>query len=882
VKLLSLKLEDFRCFERCALDLNLDGLIGVVGPNGAGKSTLFGAVEWAFFGSQRGPAALAAVRDGASNCRVELEFALGDHQYRLWRTRNNAELRLIDSDVVLSTGTTATSAAVAATLGMSRDAFLSTFYARQREVQALDARGDPGRRRAQLERLLGIERLRRACELARAQAQEQRLLVRALDEQQTDVEEALRELREREDEARQKAPAVDAAREALARAQADREQARTALAELRTRAETGHGCQAKAALAQAGAEQAAEHARRAEEELGRAKTARARVEELAPVAARHAELAARERELELARQTHERASRLRKQWHAAQAAAATAADELAAVPDQAPVLRELNERAETLRGEIERATTDLLAMLDEQAALEHEERIVSEQLGVAQRVEEIDQALLALPGLAENAEQAANAVIRLHAAKAELKRRLDDEREHLAAVRRDGADAACPRCKRAYGDEYGTILERLTAEVGALTEQAASVERELGAAEQARRAAESELNALRGRESERASLNAVASAEDLAHQLATSRARRAEGARRRAELEAQRGEQQRQLDELMSSLALLREQEAERQARLQRLSESQAHAHFLDEQLATVASDGYQAETHSQVRQLLAQAEEAERESAALSALVEQLTVLERRQDRAAARAAETTAEAARLAAEAAEAAVAPEAVEAAEERDRNSEAASQAALEALHAAEQAAIREDAAVQAAREKLAQAHEQTRRLKAQRRELRYRDAVQAALEDYRADASHRALPSLEQETASLLAALTRGRYSDVRLSDSYSLELRDGGQSHALRRFSGGEQDIANLALRLALSRALARQRGIETGFVILDEILGSQDVDRRAAIMGELRELLRDFRQVFVVSHFDDIADECDLNIKVSSSGGIAEALLHR
>lgn len=882
MKLLSLQLENFRCFEHCALDLNVDGLIGVVGANGAGKSTLFGAVEWAFYGSQRGPGALPAVRDGAKSCRVELEFALGDHQYRLWRTQNRAELRLLDTDVVLATGTTATSAAVAATLGMSRDAFLSTFYARQREVQALDVRGDPGRRRAQLERLLGIERLRHACELARAQTQEQRLLVRALEEQQADLEEALRELREREDEAREKAPAVEAAREALAQAQAHREQARSALADLRARADSGRASQAKAALAQAAAEQTAQEAVRAQEELARAQQATARLETLAPVVSRRAELSARERELELARQAHQRASSLREQWQAAQTAAATAADELATIPDESATLSELSEREDTLRGELEHATSELLSVIDELAAVEQQERTASEQLAIAQRAEELDQALIALPGLTQTAEEAAAALIRLQAAKADLSRRFAEERDHLAAVQRDGADAECPRCKRAYGDDYATILERLAAEVDALTSQAARVEQEITTAERIRREADSQLTTLRARESERAALTAVGAASQLARQLEQLRARRDERADRRTILEAQRSVLQPQLDELAGSLAALREREAERQARAQRLSDAHTQARFLDEQLTSIGSDGYRPEAHSEVRQQLAEAEEAARESATLSTLAERLPVLERRHERASAQAAETTVEAARLAAEAAELTIDPDAVAAAAEQDREAEAASQAALEALHAAEQDAIREDAAVQAAREKLAHAQEEARRLKAQRRELRYRDAVQAALEDYRADASRRALPSLEQETASLLAALTRGRYSDVRLSDSYSLELRDGNQPYTLRRFSGGEQDIANLALRLALSRALARQRGIETGFVILDEVLGSQDADRRTAIMSELRELLREFRQVFVVSHFDDIADDCDLHIKVTRSGDTAAAALHR
>ena len=105
---------------------------------------------------------------------------------------------------------------------------------------------------------------------------------------------------------------------------------------------------------------------------------------------------------------------------------------------------------------------------------------------------------------------------------------------------------------------------------------------------------------------------------------------------------------------------------------------------------------------------------------------------------------------------------------------------------------------------------------------------------------------------------------------MRLTDSYQLEIVDGGQVHPLRRFSGGEQDLAGLCLRLALSRTLARQRGAETGFVLLDEVFGSQDLDRRRALLEQLHAFAdAEFRQVFVISHTHDVVEHCDLTIDV-------------
>ena len=48
--------------------------------------------------------------------------------------------------------------------------------------------------------------------------------------------------------------------------------------------------------------------------------------------------------------------------------------------------------------------------------------------------------------------------------------------------------------------------------------------------------------------------------------------------------------------------------------------------------------------------------------------------------------------------------------------------------------------------------------------------------------------------------------------------------------------SGGEEDIANLALRLAISQMIAERAGQPLSLLVLDEIFGSLDEDRRHAV----------------------------------------------
>jgi exonuclease SbcC len=122
-------------------------------------------------------------------------------------------------------------------------------------------------------------------------------------------------------------------------------------------------------------------------------------------------------------------------------------------------------------------------------------------------------------------------------------------------------------------------------------------------------------------------------------------------------------------------------------------------------------------------------------------------------------------------------------------------------------------------------------------------------------------------------------VTGSTYPLIRLTENYLLEVADGDRFHPLKRFSGGEQDLAALCLRLALSRTLARQRGAEHGFIILDEVFGSQDLERRELLMEQLRELADgEFQQIFVISHTDDIREHCRLHVNVYRDDGVSVA----
>ena len=84
-----------------------------------------------------------------------------------------------------------------------------------------------------------------------------------------------------------------------------------------------------------------------------------------------------------------------------------------------------------------------------------------------------------------------------------------------------------------------------------------------------------------------------------------------------------------------------------------------------------------------------------------------------------------------------------------------------------------------------------------------------------------------------------------------------------------RVISGGEEDIANLALRLAISQMIAERAGQPLSLLILDEIFGSLDEEHRAAVVELLRSLADRFPQVILITHIDSVRDGFDRIVRV-------------
>jgi DNA repair protein SbcC/Rad50 len=171
------------------------------------------------------------------------------------------------------------------------------------------------------------------------------------------------------------------------------------------------------------------------------------------------------------------------------------------------------------------------------------------------------------------------------------------------------------------------------------------------------------------------------------------------------------------------------------------------------------------------------------------------------------------------------------------------------------------------AVRAAARRRAERTEREREAKVAATDLALHQELDRALSDLRTELNATLRPDLSELASGFLRDLTNGRYTDLELDEDYGTTLLDDGDPKAV--ISGGEEDVANLALRLAISQMIAERAGQPLSLLVLDEIFGSLDEDRRIAVVDLLRSLADRFPQVILITHVDSVREGFDRVVRV-------------
>jgi len=164
----------------------------------------------------------------------------------------------------------------------------------------------------------------------------------------------------------------------------------------------------------------------------------------------------------------------------------------------------------------------------------------------------------------------------------------------------------------------------------------------------------------------------------------------------------------------------------------------------------------------------------------------------------------------------------------------------------------------------------------KRIKEKQRIAEDLSLLQETMMSFRSHLISRIRPALSSYASSFFQELTDGKYQEIILDDQYNMLLFDEGQSYSIERFSGGEIDLANLCLRLAISEVITERSQGVFQFIILDEIFGSQDSIRQQNIMEALYRLSSKFRQIFLITHVEDVKHNMRYVLQVEESNGVS------
>lgn len=127
----------------------------------------------------------------------------------------------------------------------------------------------------------------------------------------------------------------------------------------------------------------------------------------------------------------------------------------------------------------------------------------------------------------------------------------------------------------------------------------------------------------------------------------------------------------------------------------------------------------------------------------------------------------------------------------------------------------------------------------------------------------------ARPRLAELMDTWLRSLIGEKFQAVTLTEDYRVQADCGAGFRLLDHFSGGEQTLLAVMLRVAISLFCQERAGFDTSFLILDEVFGNQDVVHRNQLVSFLTEIQEHYHQILIVNHVEDVTQMLDTIIEI-------------
>ncbi len=780
-----LKLVNFRQHAETELVLG-PGLTAVIGPNGSGKTTLMEAVAWALYGNPAARGSRESLRrigaPARAPVRVEVDFGLGAHEYRVVRSLYGAELFQDGGEGPVANSHHSVSNKIVQLLGMTHDEFFSTYFTGQKELAVMASMG-PSDRGKFLSRLLGYEKLRQAQHHLRQRRSTLRAEVAGLEQGLEDLEALKREQSAVQQQLKDVNALTVAVATELKRAQAALQETAPVWQRMKELREANLASDGERRIAEQMVQDARQAFGRIDRELAEAIDAKNRIDGMQQALARGAELRVEVDHLDREAQAAGKRRLL--------------SGQLAEVRRQVQNLEERlrsSENVEEARAKAEQAVMRARKTLDE----------------LIKRQEETQTAWVRDRQDAETK-------------RATLLDQFTDLEKHRKGILEAGPDGKCPTCARPLDTEYESVLSTLDAQ---LEEIKANGKYYKARAKQLKAEPE-ELRVIhQERETERQGLDSAL------QQLAGSDAEM----RQRQESERDLGRLAKRVSQLEKDLEGLPDAYD-----VERHEAARAEMQKLEPQLQAAIQLQVKAE-HAE--RLIPDAERAERTLSEREERVRQLTEAM------------------------AASGYSDEAFEEAKARHETSERdvrENELRAASVTGDEKAA---QAAVESIGRRIADRSERAANVSTIRADLLLHDELDASLEGLRAELNAKLRPDLSDLGSTFVAELTEGRYQEFELDENYRIGVLEDGVPKPV--ISGGEEDVVNLALRLAISQMVAERAGQPLSLLVLDEIFGGLDDARRQGALDLLRRLSDRFPQVVLITHIESIKEGADQVLRVS------------
>ncbi len=840
---IQLQVRNFLSYGENVPPLRFDGLhvVCLSGPNGHGKSALLDAITWALWGKSRARSDDDLIHHGRQEMLVEFEFLLEDQRYRVRRERilrgrrGRSALEFFVWDETRNTWRSLSEPSIRATqrriedvLRLDYETFINSAYLKQGRADEFTTK-TPGERKRILAEILHLDRYALLEQRAREHMRNAEQRVEVLRHQRATIEQEIAQ----EEKVRQELKEAEAA---LAELIQKREAAEAREKELQARLDSLRQLERDVRRQQERVRALREEIRALEEERVGLQT---RLQDALTRLARREEIEAQYQELLRLREENA-------QWN-----------------ERLARKTRIQERLERSRRALQEARLEIerqRAQLKQQ--IEHLMERTSLREKAAQRLAEAREQLERLRTLEEEQNSLRDNITALreeqaslHETLRRLKQDMLDLKERIDRLEDARSEPNCPLCGQPLSDEHvAEMLASLQAEG-----------REMGDAfrrGQARlKEIQEELNSMEAR------------LKQYAQELAAS-----------AQWQRIHAQAERDLKDAEDAAERLQEVRA-RLTQVERLLQDGQFAPDAAQEVAQLEQElkalSYDESRHEWVRERLERLAGIEDEHNALTLAAQETESLKERLSRV------------EIQLENRQSTLAREEEYLREMQERLAQLPEVEKQWRAQAAEVDRIsqqegRAHARVGAARQQLAAIKEQKKRLTELDKQIEeqreavtiYRDLVQAfGKNGLQAMIIEAVLPEIEQEANRLLARMTEGRMT-VRLNtqrelrsgeaaETLDIEIADEMGVRPYEMYSGGEAFRINFALRIALSKLLARRAGASLRSLFIDEGFGSQDSEGRLRLVDAINSIQDEFDLIVVITHIEELKEAFPVRIEV-------------